>query len=460
MKALLAVIGAGALSGLLLALSLPPIGVGWLGSICLVPLLAAVAGKGLLRGFVGGIMVPFAAAAVVQSGMFYRVTPDLGSANWLYTGFGFFGFGIAVVACVAAETKATGWRRVAMLAALAIVLELALFPILPAHLALTQSRQAGMLLLASAGGIWIVSLLLWAANAAIGEAVRGEDRRPSLILAGVVALTYGVGYIPRAEGESLTKVSAVQTQATDPATLKKWNAQAGREGASLAVWPEFSGLEIVPRGDTADLRALSSELGQPPFVTTFRDDYQPLPHNVAALFDRGVESARYFKRKVFGGESNMHTPGTKAVRVPWPGHPPLALGICYDSCYPRMMADSAAFSETCLIALPTIDPDATNCFVAAVHAAFTPFRAAESGIAIVRADGTAYSQIVDNTGHIVAELGPRKEGVLTAAVSTTRRWTLYSILGDWVLYLCATYLAAVVLAGFVAEDRKGRIREK
>lgn len=447
------------MSGLLLALSLPPIGFGWLAGICLVPLLAAVSGQGLLRGFVGGITVPFVAAAVVQSGLFFRVEPDLGSANWLYTGFGFFGFGIAVVACVAAETKSAGWRRVAILGALAVVLELALFPILPAHLALTQFRQAGMLLLASAGGIWSVSLLLWAVNVAIAEALRGQDRRPSLILAGVLALTYGVGYFPRPDRGAQTKVSAVQTQATDPATLRKWNALAGSEGATLSVWPEFSGLEIVPRGDTVDLRALSAGPGQPPFVTTFRDDYQPLPHNVAALFDRGTESDWYFKRKVFGGETNMHTPGTKAVSVPWPGHPDLGLGICYDSCYPRMMADSSAPEDTGLIALPTIDPDATDCFVAAVHAAFTPFRAAESGIAIVRADGIAYSQVVDNTGRILAELGPRKEGVLTASVSTTRRWTLYSLLGDWVLYFCAAYLAAVVVAGLVTKAKSISPRE-
>ncbi|HWA82115.1 MAG TPA: nitrilase-related carbon-nitrogen hydrolase, partial [Fimbriimonadaceae bacterium] len=151
------------------------------------------------------------------------------------------------------------------------------------------------------------------------------------------------------------------------------------------------------------------------------------------------ESAWYFKRKVFGGESNMHTPGTVPVAVPWPGHPDLGLGICYDSCYPRMMADTAAKGAG-LIALPTIDPDATDCFIAAAHAAFTPFRAAESGISIVRADGIAYSQIVDNSGHIVAEMGPRREGFLVGSAPTDRRWTLYSLLGDWVLYLCGVYV--------------------
>ncbi|HVT12716.1 MAG TPA: nitrilase-related carbon-nitrogen hydrolase [Fimbriimonadaceae bacterium] len=449
-SSILLVLASGALSGFLLALSLPPSDGWWLGPVCLAPVLAAVGGRGLMQGFIGGITVPFVAATAVRLGLILHGTVEGGSPEWLYAGFGFFGFAIALVCCVASEAKSSGWRRVALLGAVAVLLEFALFPILPAHLALTQYRQAGMLFLASVGGIWLVSLVLWAANASFAEALRGGERRPAYAFAALLVTVYALGFVPRSPSRSFAKVAAIQTQATDPTTLRKLNALVGRQGVELAVWPEFSGLEIVPRGDTTDLRTLSAEPGQPPFVTTFRDNFEPLPHNAAALFDKGVESAWYFKRKVFGGESNMHTPGMVGVSVPWPGHPNLGLGICYDSCYPRMMADTAAKGAG-LIALPTIDPDAADCFIAAAHAAFTPFRAAESGISIVRADGIAYSQIVDNSGHIVAEMGPRREGVLIGSMPTDRRWTLYSLLGDWVLYLCGLYIL-----GMAGSSRLGK----
>ncbi|MFI5387191.1 MAG: nitrilase-related carbon-nitrogen hydrolase [Fimbriimonadales bacterium] len=425
---------------MLLALALPPGDQWWLGPACLAPLLSAVAGQGLIRGFVAGILAPAVTALVVQSNLLYHVRGDQGGSQWVWVGCGFFGFLIAILSSVASESKLAGWRRVLLLGSLAVVLEFALFPILPAHLALTQYRSGGMLVVAGIGGIWLVSLLLWLANAAFAEALQRVGNGPAIAMLAILAGVYGLAFLPRGQTGALARVAAIQTDSTDTKSLEKLNGEAGRRGAELAVWPEFSGMEIAPPGKTEGLRNLSAEPGQAAFVTTFRDTFRPLPHNTAALFHRGTESAWYFKRKVFGGEVNMHTPGTRGIAVPWPGHPNLGLDICYDSCYPRMIAETASLPDVGLIAHPTIDPDATNCFIAAVHEAFTPFRAAEQGVAIVRADGIAHSAIVDNAGKIVAESGPRSETILVGDVRLSRRWTLYSLLGDWVLYLCGAWV--------------------
>lgn len=99
------------------------------------------------------------------------------------------------------------------------------------------------------------------------------------------------------------RFAAVQIAEMDERSAQKAQAEAARAGAELVVWPEFGGLGFAPNGDTRLLRQFS----KPPFVTSFRDDAQPLPHNAAALFENGTESERYFKRKLFGGETQMHT---------------------------------------------------------------------------------------------------------------------------------------------------------
>jgi apolipoprotein N-acyltransferase len=438
MKPLLAIFAGGLLSGVLLAMALPPCDQWWLGPICLAPVLSLVAGKGLLRGFLGGMAVSIALVATILTGFIYGRTDSGSESAWIYTGCGFFGFLITTVCCVASETGTEGRRRVAVLSSLAVCLELAMFPVLPAHLALTQYRMGGMLLLASLGGIWLVSILIWAANVALADILRRSSSAPALTVFGALIAAYASGFLPRAGDGPTVRVGAVQTSEFDQELMRKLNAEAGKQGAVLTVWPEFSGLDMVRRGNSAELRVFSAEAGQPAFVTTFPDGFAPLPHNTAALFKHGRESDHYFKRKLFGGETAMHAPGDKAVAVPWRGKTNIGLNICFDSCYPQLIHDTSSLPNVGLIALPTIDPESAHGFVAAVHASFTPFRGAESGVPIVRGDGGAWSMIVDNTGRIVAQLGVGP-GTVVGDVVPKRRWTLYSVLGDWALYLCLGY---------------------
>lgn len=65
-------------------------------------------------------------------------------------------------------------------AALATLLEAVLLVKLPAHLALSQYRNAFFVQLASIGGIWMVSFLIWWANFALANCLQG-DRNPRRI---------------------------------------------------------------------------------------------------------------------------------------------------------------------------------------------------------------------------------------------------------------------------------------
>lgn len=229
----------------------------------------------------------------------------------------------------------------------------------------------------------------------------------------------------------MQKFGLLQLNDPDEESLLRMHRAASTQLPRFVVWPEFAGIVFTSRANTHRLQAISLQTA--PVVTSFQDDFAPLPHNVAALFSQGRQIGAYNKRKLFGGESKMHSPGTQPAAVDYGGGL-LGLNICFDSCYPAVIRETASLPGVNVIALPSIDPYGSNNFIAAMHGAYTPFRAAENGVAIIKCDGMAYSQAVDASGQILAELSPGNQ-VKVIAVPTERRKTLYSLMGDWVLWL-------------------------
>ncbi len=310
-----------------------------------------------------------------------------------------------------------------------------------------------MLLLASVTGIWGIGFLLWFVNLAIVEAIHGAQKPITQIAAliGVLTLAFaGLSFLPASNDH--VRVGAVQSASDSLAKFRVLSEQAGRTGAALVVWPEFSGLAHVFQGDTAKLRTLARIQGMPAFVTSFRDGYEPMPHNAAEVFTEFGESDPYYKRKLFGNESTMHTPGHNAVVVTSPvGR--LGLNICFDSCFPGIIRDTARLQAD-IVALPTIDPESPYGFFAANHAAFTPIRAAENGVSMIRSDGYAFSNIADPSGRIVGELGIGENQVITAELPLRGHQTLYRLAGDWFVYLCGFIVLTVPIQTWRAKRAK------
>ncbi len=273
-------------------------------------------------------------------------------------------------------------------------------------------------MLSSLLGIWLVSFVLWLVNMLISEAILTKKPRLVLILISGLAGIAFVGIIWADGAGSENYVPVVLVQSSDQAS--RLAELSGHNPKALAIWPEFGGLSENQEW----LLNLSKRENFPAFVTRFRDDYEPLPHNIAALFWRGTISELYAKRLLFGSEEQMHSAGSQAVVAKnWPTAK-VGLTICFDACAPGIVRESAG-SEVDLIALPTIDPPSPHYWIAAMHAAYTPFRAAESSIPIVRADGYAYSQAVDAYGNTHALLVPG-ERAQEVQVLLGRRWTLFS----------------------------------
>lgn len=422
-----------------LVLALPLGEQAYLGWGALVPLLVAVRNRGFLAGFVAALGAVFLAAWVASTGLLYVDKEFGGEVSWIYTGMGLFGFALAFTVALWADPK-LGRKPVWWFAAAAVLLEACLLIQLPAHMALTQYREPVPLELASVGGIWAVSFLLWLCNAWLARLPWG----PLLWWSAAIACVSLVLHTAWRSVEGTPKrYAAIQTDSIEPSVLFSLHRVAARESPSFVVWPEFSALDLASEG--TDRLIAFAKTTPAPFVTTFRDRAMPLPHNAAALFSPWGESERYFKRKPFGAETQMHAPGDRAAAAVT-GSSTVGLNICFDSCHPSVMRDTARLPGVQAIALPTIDPPAPHHFMAAMHAAYSPFRAAELGVAIVRADGAAYSSIVDARGKIVAEASPGPN-VIVAEAAPGPRFTVYREWGDWFLYVCG---ALVLVGGFVS----------
>lgn len=425
-------VGAAALSGLLLVLCLPPVGWWPLAWFALVPLFLACKGQRFLFGFLLGLLASATIGVLSTLGVFFSDKSSNGSSHWIITGCATFGAVIGIISALTAELKTGDTRRILGLAAFAVLFEALTLKVLPVTLALTQPQVDGMRMLSSLLGIWAVSFLLWVTNLLIADAIVQKQPKRVLVPAAALVLLMLAGPLWSGAGRDGATSPIVLVQAPPEGSPDHLAKMSGTNPAALAIWPEFGGLQGAPRGDTETLKLLSQ--GGPAFVTSFQDGNRPLPRNVASLFSQGSESKRYAKRLLFGGEAQMHVEGSEARVVPW-NDVLVGLNICFDSCAPGVIRETAAPDGVRLIALPTIDPPSPHHWMAAMHAAFTPFRAAEAGVPVARADGYAYSMVADASGEVLAVLPPGERS-LEVPVPLTRRWTLYRLMGNAFLVFC------------------------
>lgn len=447
MKGVFKVALASTVSGLLLAAALPPARFGFLCIVCLVPILAAVRSTRFIVGFLGGLATLSVSSLTILSGVFTPGRHDSGESGWIWTSCITFGCVVALAAGFYADDSQR--RRPAWwYAALATAFEAILLLHLPGHLAVTQ-HGSPVVLLASVGGIWLVSFVLWRGNFALagGWQKMGWAGRAGTVLVGAA------GIVPwRADSDSGDfRVAAVQTEAVSAEELARLQMLASSH-SGLVVWPELSGIAF---GDVSALADLSSKPGSAPFVTTLPTRAEPLPNNTAILFSQGREQGRYAKRMLFGSEAAGHSPGESAAFAQV-GQERIGLNICFDSCFPWIMRDTARLDRVRMIALPNLDPESRHHFLAAVHSAFTTLRAAELGMPIVRAESRAHSMIVNSWGQVVAE-APAGEKIVEGTVDRPH-WTPARSVGEGFLYACILGALGYPLASRLR--RRGHVRQE
>ena len=91
-----------------------------------------------------------------------------------------------------------------------------------------------------------------------------------------------------------------------------------------------------------------------------------------------------------------------------------------------------------------------------MHRAQAQLRAIENGRYIVRSANTGISAIISSKGEVIDHLGPNVGGIVRSDVHLNDHTTLYTVIGNLMVYLFLTFFALVLACEmfFRVRDRR------
>ena len=369
------------------------------------------------------------------------------------------------------------------------------------RLPIGQSEYVVGLQTSSLFGSYFVTAVIVAVNMCVAYAFlnRKKIKLMAACVAAVLVFQYGVGtalYLLPVDSDSTVRVAAVQgnissnekwsfsSQARTLRVYEEYTLKAAEDGADIVVWPETAlPYEVYP---TNVYGRYCSELAKKADVTIlvggFTEDGDGNSFNsiIAVLPDGSFHETVYSKRRLvpFG----EFVPMRELFKVLIPplaelvmsdddiaageGTQVLALEdvnigslICFDSIYDGLARESVRDGAQ-LIALSTNDSWFTDSAALYMHNAQAQLRAIENGRYVVRAANTGISTVINSKGVVTEQLSPLVDGMVVEDVCANTHRTLYSHIGNFVLWVFGILLF-LALAVDVSERflKKYRIKK-
>lgn len=335
-----------------------------------------------------------------------------------------------------------------------------------------QYLRLPVIQIAELGGVYGVSLVIVAVNAALAGCLVLSWRSAlgGVALAGVVlggTMGFGIWRLGAPLSSDEAKVAIMQPSIEQPLKFEPNYAaktveiylsltqRAGAEHPDLIVWPETA-VPTVLRRDEDLLRALaamSRAVNAPLLVGSIDADGATPPklYNSAFLLtERGIVG-RYDKIQLvpFGEFVPLSgligfvrgwaefiaelEPGSRASVFPGPPAP-FAVVICYEGIFPELVREFVRGGARLIVNM-TNDAWFGRTSGPWQHLAMYPFRAVEHRVSVVRAANTGVSAFIAPTGQIVRRASLYERTTLTERVPLRARETVYSRFGDWLAYL-------------------------
>lgn len=259
------------------------------------------------------------------------------------------------------------------------------------------------------------------------------------------------------------------------ATYEPMTRSAGMGGADLVVWPETVVPGCLGREQwTQDrLNALASDSHARLLVGGWDENGHGDVYNSAFLIapGRGIVG-RYAKVHLvpFGefvpvrrwlpflerykvtSHDTASGPGYDAIDA---GRFRIGTAICFESIFPEV-SRTMTLDGAEMLCVITNDCWYDRTAAAEQHMAMSVFRAIENGRYVIRGASTGISCIIDPRGRVAARMGTRQSGVLRGLVRPITVLTLYTRLGDWVVWV--SMLLSAGLPVLTAITRR-RVRE-
>lgn len=365
------------------------------------------------------------------------------------------------------------------------------------RLCIGQSEYLPILQSASLFGSYFVSFLILLVNGLLAYAILNYQKKKKAILCTSLAVVIllsnillGVGLMSKKDEERVTvKVAAIQgnvdmdAKGTATAELMRVYGEMTREaaanGAKIVVWPE----SIFPyrMNRYSVLKDFVSELAAECKVTlivgALYSDTDGKSYNTLYMVtpDGVISDNLYHKRHLvpFGEYVPMReiimtlipplaelsalnddlSPGTDTAlfETEWG-----KLGglICFDSIYEELTRASVRDGAN-LMLLPSNDSWWFNTSVETYqNETQAMLRAIESGRYLVRAGNTGISSIITEHGEHLAWLAPETKGTAMSEVEMCTRTTLYTRIGNLVVYLCMAFVLLLYLIDFLVNKYK------
>jgi len=493
-------LAAAVLSGLLLAAAFPPLDLGPLALLALVPLLWAWRGAGpgaaaLYGGAAGiaffGILVEwsryFGAVAVVPFVLFLstwwvvagavvgwlgrrgatgapivaavwvlveagRGRVPFGGFPWGDVGYAFHDWGVA--------RAVAGWGGVSLVSWMAVTLN---GLVVDTGLAWWRGRRAD----AESSDRWAVVRPLVGAMAVLAAAAVAAAALPDLTPTGPLR-------VAMVQGNDRNRDPSPD-EIRDRYILQKHLRLAGgiRDEVDLIVLPESS-LDADPRQDAyldvalsalaadRDADVLAGGNTQAAGGRLYNTVFHYLPEPADPNEPTGRTAELYSKRHLvpFG----EYVPWRAALSFieelqqvpidyePGPGPTVFAIGdhrvgalICFESAFPALARQYVRRGADALVVL-TNNRSYRRSANSAQHLAMGQFRAAETGRPLLQAAISGITAVVDHTGRVRSETRLFEPTVLTGEVQTYQGRTPYTMAGEWILLGSAVLLAAALVA--------------
>ncbi len=361
-----------------------------------------------------------------------------------------------------------------------------------AVLGASQWQHPVFLALAAAGGVWLVTFALVAANIGILIAVTGRAAAARAVgVAGVVIavlagpLVFALTAPPPVAGHlavALVQPGLEGSPAPRLAASERLTAAAAGR-ANLYVWGESSvGYYIAdyPRMK-ATLERLSKSAGAEILLNQDALNTAGQKSKQAVLISSAGVQGTYVKtrlvpfgeyipfRSVLGWLSKISKAaaqnvvaghGARVLHATLPDGRKLTIGvlICFESAFPDMSRVDTDHGAQ-VIFYQTSDSTFQGSWAPAQHAALSAVRAAETGRPVAQAALTGDSAAFDDRGRQLAWAGTSYRGVILArlALPAQSSRTLYDRLGDYVPWTAVGIAALAALIG-LAGMRPGRNR--
>ncbi|MDM8518550.1 nitrilase-related carbon-nitrogen hydrolase [Anaerolineales bacterium HSG6] len=491
--------GLSAVSGLLLAATMPNFNVGLLGWIAVVPLLMILNTTPAKRHYLLALPFGLIWSAAVHNWYPHIFPPALG--YFLIFAVGSL-YASVLVLGIMLQNRLHGWLKLLAVPVVWATFEFIKFiaPVVNAWwfvlLAKSQWRFPPALQILTVGGFPALSFIIMLANVAIAMLLlqlmmdnldnlfvdrhsKIVTQKSSIIALALVALilVWGWSVIPKINAtETFVIASVTDMSGADPAILAQGGElfQAGIEGPyadtpemsqalfdvnvdltrqatfespespAFVVWSENEFADA----DDAQFMGQLSDLARETGAYIMADTIWRSPtgiHDTALLMGaNGTEAGRWAKIHLFPSEADYGLSAGKptfhTIETPYGN---VGGGVCYDYHYLDVVRGLAQNGAQ-IVLMPTDDNFNGTPWFPPFHASDAVFRATEHRLAFATGTVNGLGVVVDPYGRITAEGKTNERGVATGKTFTVSGQTFYTRFGDWFGWLMVGILVVLV----------------